>query len=155
MRAINIHEASFELEGDEPEGYATGEALAVRGLEPTQITVRLFEAAPGQTVCPYHYEYKEEWLLLVSGTLELRDPDGRHPLRAGDLVRFPLGPEGAHQVTNRGDQPARLLMWSDRSWPEIAVYPDSDKIGAWSGNEADEVMLLRRDGHAGYYEGEV
>ena len=96
------------------------------------------------------------WLLLVSGTLELRDPDGRHPLRAGDLVRFPLGPDGAHQVTNRGDEPARLLMWSDRSWPEIAVYPDSDKIGAYLPGEyrADEVMVRRADAGTPYWDGE-
>jgi hypothetical protein len=30
-----------------------------------------------------------------------------------------------------------------------------DKIGAWPGNEADEVLLFRRDGNVGYYDGEV
>jgi hypothetical protein len=30
-----------------------------------------------------------------------------------------------------------------------------DKIGAWPGNEADEVLLVRRDGHAAYYDEEV
>jgi hypothetical protein len=35
------------------------------------------------------------------------------------------------------------------------VPPDSDKIGAWSGNKADEVMRFRRDGDVGYYDGEL
>jgi hypothetical protein len=37
----------------------------------------------------------------------------------------------------------------------VAVYPDSDKIGVWPGNDADRVMLRRADGHTGYYDGEV
>jgi uncharacterized cupin superfamily protein len=156
MHAINIHEATFELDGDEPEGFATGEAHALRALAPEQVTVRLFEAGPGQSICPYHYEYKEEWLLVVSGAPALRDPDGEHPLRAGDLVRFPLGPAGAHQVINRGTDPARVLMWSDRSWPEIAVYPDSDKIGAFLPDEhgADGLLVRRADARVPYWDGE-
>jgi uncharacterized cupin superfamily protein len=156
MQAINVHDAHFELDGGEPEGFATGEATAVRALDAEQVTVRLYEAAPGQAICPYHYEYKEEWMLVVSGAPALRDPDGEHPLRAGDLVRFPRGPAGAHQLINRGAEPARVLMWSDRSWPEVCVYPDSDKIAAFLPEEHsdDEVLVRRADAAVDYWEGE-
>ena len=156
MRAINIHEARLELDGSEPEGFGTREAYAVRALDAEQINVRLYEAPPGQAICPYHYEYKEEWMLVVTGAPALRDPDGEHPLRTGDLVRFPLGPSGAHQIINRGGEPARVLMWSDRSWPEVCVYPDSDKIAAFLPDEhaRDEVLVHRADVGVPYWEGE-
>jgi uncharacterized cupin superfamily protein len=157
MHVVNIHDTPFEFDGDEPAGFATGEAPALRGLGATQHTVRLYEAAPGQAVCPYHYEYKEEWVLVVHGTPSLRDPDGEHELRAGDLIRLPLGPEGAHQLINRAQAPARILMWSDRSWPEVCVYPDSDKIAAYLPDEhaRDEVMVRRADAAVPYWDGET
>jgi uncharacterized cupin superfamily protein len=73
----------------------------------------------------------------------------------GSLVYFPAGPDGAHKVTNRGDQAARIVMFSSSREPAVAVYPDSDKIGVWPGREEDSVMLRRQDGRVGYYEGEV
>ena len=98
----NVYEQQFEYDDTDPAGYRAGVTRIGATAGGKDLVIKEFEIPPGETVCPYHYEYKEEWLLLVSGTLELRDPDGRHPLRAGDLVRFPLGPDGAHQVTNNG-----------------------------------------------------
>ena len=114
----------------------------------------VYDLEPGSSSSPYHYEYAEEWLLVVDGTLVLRAPDGEHTLRRGDLVRFPPGPEGAHKVMNRGEAPARTLMFSSSRTPAVSVYPDSDKIGVWPGNPEDTVMLHRRDGKVDYYEGE-
>jgi uncharacterized cupin superfamily protein len=28
----------------------------------------LYDLSPGEAQCPYHYEYNEEWLLVVDGT---------------------------------------------------------------------------------------
>jgi uncharacterized cupin superfamily protein len=67
---------------------------------------------------------------------------------------FREGPEGAHKLTNRGDEPARLLMLSTRREPSLAVYPDSDKIGAWSGSDRDKIMV-RRESNVDYWTGEV
>ncbi len=46
-------------------------------------------------------------------------------------------------------------MFSSAREPSVAVYPDSDKIGVWPGNEADKVMLHRADGNVDYYDGEA
>src|SRR5664280_776185 len=72
----------------------------------------------------------------------------------GDLVRFAPGPDGAHKATNRGGQTARIVMFSSAHEPAVAVYPDSDKIGVWPGNDADRVMLRRVDGRVDYFDGE-
>ena len=65
----------------------------------------VYDLDPGKSSSPYHYEYEEEWLLVVDGTVILRAPDGEHTLQRGDLVCFPAGPDGAHQVTNRSESP--------------------------------------------------
>ena len=54
----------------------------------------IYDIAPDQSSSPYHYEYVEEWLLVVAGTVAVRTPDGEHTLDRGDLVRFPAGPAG-------------------------------------------------------------
>jgi uncharacterized cupin superfamily protein len=90
----------------------------------------LYELEPGQANCPYHWHAaNEELLLVVSGTVEVRTPAGAREVGAGEVVAFPRGDGGAHQVIARGDAPARFLMLSERRFPDVTVYPDSDKIG--------------------------
>jgi uncharacterized cupin superfamily protein len=133
VQSINI----FNV--DRPEGRLdVAQVLGSSGL-----MMFVYDLDPGTSSSPYHYEYEEEWLLVVDGTLVLRAPDGEHELQRGDLVRFPPGPEGAHKVMNRSDAPARTLMFSSSRVPAVSVYPDSDKIGLWSGNEPDELIFKR------------
>jgi len=154
MHAVNIHEAKFTYDGTEPDGFLSGEAYGLREAGGSELNVRLYEARAGQALCPYHYEYEEEWLLVTEGAPTLRDPDGEHQLKAGDLVCFGPGPPGAHQVINRTEQPARVMMWSSAREPVVAVYPDSDKIGVYVPNEHDSGMVRRRDASVDYWDGE-
>jgi uncharacterized cupin superfamily protein len=151
----NLFNAEFEYDPEDPEGYRSGAARLGRDAGGKEISLRLFEIPPGQSLCPYHYEYVEEWLLVLDGDLVLRVPAGEEPIGRGDVVCFPAGPEGGHKVTNRSQAPAHIVMFSSAHEPSVAVYPDSDKIGVWPGNDADTVMLRRADGHVGYWEGEV
>ena len=112
----------------------------------------IYDLAPGQASSPYHYEYDEEWLLVVDGTVVLRAPDGEHTLQRGDLVRFPPGPAGAHKVMNRSDAPARTLLFSSRQGLAVSVYPDSDKIGVFVGNEVE--LIFRRGTAVPWADGE-
>ena len=114
----------------------------------------LYELPPGQSICPYHYEYPdEEWLLVLEGRVTLRHEGGEVELGRGDLVCFPPGPDGAHKVTCLGDETARVVMISTKEKPAIAVYPDSGKVGIWPGDERD-VLMMRRD-KLEYYDGEA
>lgn len=106
--------------------------------------VYLYEMASGEAMCPYHYEYVEEWMLVVAGEASVRTPEGERTVRAGELVRFPAGPQGAHKIANRGEVGCRVMMFSARRAPAVSVYPDSDKIGLWAGEDMDsEVFFLR------------
>ena len=44
-------------------------------------------------------------------------------------------------------------MWSTVVLPTATVYPDSDKIGIWTGNRDDDVIVVRSSG-VDYWHGE-
>jgi uncharacterized cupin superfamily protein len=107
----------------------------------TDTLMFIYDLDPGEGSSPYHYEYDEEWLLVVEGTVVVRTPEGEQTLERGDLVCFPAGPAGAHKVMNRSDAPARTMLFSRRGLGyAISVYPDSDTIGVWAGGENDLVF---------------
>ena len=133
MEAVNIFDAE-NLEG----------RIDVARRVGSEVTAMfIYDLAPGQSSSPYHYEYEEEWLLVIDGTIDVRAPDGEHTLERGDLVCFPAGPNGAHKLMNRSESPARALMFSNSRVPAVSVYPDSDKIGVWSGDEANDLIFKR------------
>ncbi len=102
MESVNIFRAE-NREGRVDVGEALGSSDTL---------MFIYDVGPGQRQSRYHYEYDEEWLLVVDGTLVLRAPDGEHTLERGDIVCFPAGPAGAHQLLNRSESPARTLMFS-------------------------------------------
>jgi uncharacterized cupin superfamily protein len=112
----------------------------------------VYDLQPGQSSSPYHYEYEEEWLLVVDGTIVVRAPEGERTLERGDLVCFPPGPGGAHKVMNRSHSPARTLMFSSSRSPAVSVYPDSNKVGVFP-DDKDE-LFFRRDTAVPWSEGE-
>jgi uncharacterized cupin superfamily protein len=147
---------------EDPPGYGGGEVL-VDGVEVgraaggRELNVRAFELPAGVSLCPNHYEYVEEWLLLLDGELDLRTPAGSERLDTGAVVCFPAGPQGAHKVTapSEAPRPARFVMFSDAHEPFVVVYPDSDKIGIGVPGGADNLRIRRPAESVGYYDGEL
>jgi uncharacterized cupin superfamily protein len=131
--AINIFSA------ENPEGRID----LARAAGSAESAMYVYDLDPGQSQCPYHYEYAEEWLLVIDGTIVVRTPNGERTLQPGDIVCFAPGPAGAHKVMNRSDAPALTLMFSSSRVPAVSVYPDSDKIGVWPGNEEDDLVFRR------------
>ena len=113
-----------------------------RALGSSEMLMFIYDLEPGGSSSPYHYEYDEEWLLVVEGTVVVRAPDGEHALERGDLVRFAAGPAGAHKIMNRSSAPARTMLFSSVRGLAVSVYPDSDTIGVWAGDEND--LVFRR-----------
>ena len=154
LRRVNFHDLVPEYDDTDPDGYRAGMARFGPALGASMMGASLYELPPGQSICPYHYEYPdEEWLVVLDGSVIVRHPGGEETLGKGDIVCFAPGPEGAHKVTCLGDETARVLMTSTKQEPAVVVYPDSDKIGIWPGDDRD-VLMMRRDSLA-YFDGEA
>jgi uncharacterized cupin superfamily protein len=91
---------------------------------------------------------------VLAGRPSVRTPEGTEELAPWDAVFFPKGPDGAHQIRNDSDEPARVMMWSTIVYPSATAYPDSDKVGVWTGMR-DEDLMVKRSSRVDYYEGEV
>jgi uncharacterized cupin superfamily protein len=158
MSRPNVFDAQFGdgFDAEDPDGYRSAEAPFGKPAGGKELTVRLFELPPGQSLCPYHYEYVEEWLLVIAGDVQVRTPQGTASARAGDVACFAAGPDGAHKVTNASDEhTARVMMFSAATLPNVAVYVDSGKVGVWTPNPDDDWMFRRSDGGVEYFEGEL
>jgi uncharacterized cupin superfamily protein len=154
LRRVNFHDLVPEYDDADPDGYRAGMARFGPALGAAMMGASLYELPPGQSICPYHYEYPdEEWLLVVAGRVTVRHPGGEDELGTGDIVCFPPGPDGAHKVTCLGDETARVVMSSTKQKPAVAVYPDSDKVGIWPGDDRD-VLMMRRESLP-YWDGEA
>jgi uncharacterized cupin superfamily protein len=154
MARANVFGDQFEYDASDPDGYRCGVTPVGSHAGGQAISVKVYELPPDQSLCPYHYEYEEEWLVVLTGTVWLRTPNGEQLIPEGQVVCFAPGPEGAHKVTNRSQATSRVMMFSSSREPAVAVYPDSDKIGVWPGHAEDSVMLRRADGAVDYYDGE-
>jgi uncharacterized cupin superfamily protein len=88
----------------------------------------LYELAPGKAL-PYHWHYgDEECVIALAGRPTLRTPEGERELRPWDIAWFPRGEQGAHQLRNDGDEPARVVLFSTAADPEVVVYPDDGRV---------------------------
>ena len=115
----------------------------------------VYDLPPGQTICPYHFHWgDEEWLVVVSGTPTVRTPSGEQTLEPGDLVCFPVGPDGAHRVHNPSDDAARVALFPNKHEFGIIEYPDSDKIGVWGRHDESLDHVIRRSPDLDYWDGE-
>jgi uncharacterized cupin superfamily protein len=155
MRRVSISDPEFKYDAEDPEGFRSGLFRIGPEVGAEQTGTSVYELPPGQAVCPYHYEYgEEEWALVLEGRPSLRTPDGVAQLEPQDVVFFPKGPEGAHGIRNETDSPVRILMWSTVVYPSATAYPDSDKVGIWTGDKAENVMV-ERSSNVPYFHGEV
>jgi len=105
-------------------------------LSSEETAMFVYDLEPGDSL-PYHYEYVEEWLLVVGGAVVVRVPEGERDAEGGVLMRFPPGPDGAHQITNRGEATARVLLFSKTAVPAVSVYPDTDTVGVWPDDDTE------------------
>ena len=124
MRRVNLFSADLSP-GLDRDGYRRRSADVGKALGSARIGAALYELPVGERTWPYHFHHgMEEWAIVVDGTPTLRAPDGERELRRGDVVCFPIGPEGAHQL--RG--PGIVLILSANRAPEVVEYPDSAKV---------------------------
>ncbi|WP_135851126.1 cupin domain-containing protein [Halorussus salinus] len=126
-----------------------------------ELGASLYELPPGKRSWPYHYHTgNEEALYLLAGSGTLRLDGETVALSAGDYVALPADESGAHRVVNDSDEPLRYLAVSTMNDPDVTVYPDSGKVGVFSGSppggreERTVQGYYERDSDVDYWQGE-
>ena len=134
MNEVNIFSAKSD-----------GRIDVARAVGSTATAMFIYDLPPGGSSSPYHYEYEEEWLLVVDGTIVVRTPDGEHTVERGLLMArgaFPdahplcLGMPGMHgnYTAVTAMQKADLLValgsrFDDRVTGKVSSFaPDAEVI---------------------------
>jgi uncharacterized cupin superfamily protein len=152
VKVFNVFDGELRADEPEPAGYGSPYAKVRDNIGAEKLAGTVAVLGPGEWVCPYHYELvEEEWLFVLEGAAAVRTPDGEHELEAGDLVCFPRGPAGAHQIGNTSAGPCRILIVSERSLCAATYYENSDKIGVFGPGTR---YLFRREDARDYWDGE-
>jgi uncharacterized cupin superfamily protein len=99
----------------------------------TRLVSAVWELDPGASSGPYHAHHgTEELLVVLDGSPTLRTPDGERELTRGEVVHFPVGADGAHQVLNRSDAPVRYLMAAAHTGTDVIEYLDENQVVVYS-----------------------
>ncbi len=99
----------------------------------TKLVSAVWELDPGASSGPYHAHHAtEELLIVIAGTPTLRTSKGERELAPGDVVHFPLGAPGAHQLLNRSEAPVRYVMAAAHTGVDVIEYPDERRVVAYS-----------------------
>ena len=152
----NINEPDFD-EPREHDGFRALRARLSRQAGSERLGLSLWEVPAGEAAYPYHHHYTEEELVVILiGRPSLRTPDGWRELGEGEVVAFPRGERGGHQLVNRTTEPVRFLSFSNHGEPDVVIYPDSGKLGAFDRRpEGDGLRaLFRIEDTVDYYDGE-
>jgi uncharacterized cupin superfamily protein len=140
----NINEVALEHQERAPL-YDTRCGGVTDGTAATKLGAGFDILEPGKIGCPYHYHLaQEEMFVILEGEGTLRVAGERVPVRAGDVIVIPPGPEYPHHLINTGTVPMKFLSISTQEKPEICYYPDSNKLGAFAPGH----RLMQRRGEA-------
>ena len=112
----------FRAETAGYEGQRVGDAAGL-----TQFGVnRVLLPPQARTALRHWHENEDEFVIVMSGEVVLREEDGETVLRAGDCAGFKAGVENGHAFENRTDEPVVLFEIGTRSPDETGHYPDVD-----------------------------
>ena len=130
MSRASIARPHFDEPRRDKEGFYAMRARLGRQVGSVKTGLSLWEVPPGQAAYPYHWHAAEEEIIVVlAGSPSLRTPEGWREMKEGDVVCFPVGEGGAHQIVNRTDSNVRFLAFSNQA-PDIVFRPDSQTVTA-------------------------
>ena len=158
---LNIDEAPLD-DWQHGERFEARMAQIGRALGARKLGYRLVVLAPGKAAWPLHAHYvNEEMFFIIDGTGSLQLGEDTYPVRAGDVIGVPPGPENPHQIINTGQSDLTYLCVSTMEEPDVVEMPTSGKlnimIGSPPGGDKSKRTLslcLPRDAAVDYWEGE-
>ncbi|AHG40342.1 auxin-binding protein [Pseudomonas syringae CC1557] len=152
----NFNDATLAHEVREPL-YESAAARLGTGTAARKLGASIDIVAPGKRSCPYHFHHaQEEMFVIVEGEGSLRVAGEMLPIKAGDVLFIPAGPEYPHQIINTSQFPLKYLSISTRESPEICEYPDSGKYQAMASIQGTRAFTAnqRITENVDYWDGE-
>ena len=123
----NVYDGDWDETEDWSGGGGKSRRLVERG---PMLGATVYELGPGNSAVYHFHHGSEELLIVLRGRPTLRTPEGERLLAEGEVVHFPLGPDGAHGLRNDTDTPTRYVVAGIRVSPEVAEYPDLKQLTA-------------------------
>lgn len=153
----NVHEVPLErfVRGS---AYASDRVRITEGTAARKLAAAYDVVPAGMRVCPYHLHYaQEEMFIILDGSGTLRVAGEMLPVKAGDVICIPPGPEYPHQLINTSAQDLKYISIGTTDDPEICVYPDSGKFMAEAnlGGAAPFEAIERIGDGVDYWSGEI
>lgn len=152
----NFNDVAKQHKVREPH-YDSQRARLAEGTAARKLGATVDIVAPGKRICPYHLHHaQEELFVILEGSGTLRVAGELLPLKQGDVVFIPAGPDYPHQIINTSDAPLKYLSISTQEEPEIYEYPDSGKFLAEGSLQSGTPfeMLQRKGESLDYWDGE-
>lgn len=157
----NWSEVALETSQRTPlyDGATSGAVAGARaGTAARRLGAGIDVVPPGKRACPYHFHYaQEEMFIVLEGEGTLRVAGEMLPIRKGDVIGIPPGPEYPHQIINTSDAPLTYLSISTQEVPEVCEYPDSGKYLAYARAKGPLLAggrMHRPDTDLDYWDGE-
>jgi uncharacterized cupin superfamily protein len=124
---VSVFGEAWDATDDWSGGGAKSRRLVDRG---PALGASVYELGPGNSVVYHFHHGSEELLIVLRGRPTLRTPEGERQLAEGEVVHFPVGPDGAHGLRNDTEAATRYVVAGIRVSPEVAEYPDLKKVTA-------------------------
>ena len=107
--------------------------------------VNLVRIVPGgQSSSRHAHAKQDEFIYVLSGTVQLETDAGLETLSAGMCAGFPAGTGNAHRFVNRSAEDVLLLVVGDRTAGDEVSYPDADMHGRMGAD--GRYVFSRKDG---------
>lgn len=128
----NVWNVELESAPEEWGEGVRGMRLLDRSARPRLVSA-VWELDPGARSPQYHTHHAaEEMLVVLRGEPSLRTPDGERLLSDGEVVHFPVGAAGAHQVKNDSNGVVRYLMIGAHNPFDAIEYIDESRVVVYS-----------------------
>jgi uncharacterized cupin superfamily protein len=157
---INVDELDYKEVGDGRK-FKAKLARAAPLIGAKKLGYNVTRVAPGKCAFPFHLHHGlEEMFFILEGEGTLRHGLEEQPVKKGDVIAFPPGPLGAHQIVNTGKAELAFLAVSTVESPDVVEYPDSGKVGAMAGafagpgQELDLRFYVKKGAGVSYFDGE-
>jgi uncharacterized cupin superfamily protein len=107
----------------------------------------IYEIPPGKTNWPLHYHTcNEEVFYIIEGDGEVLTNSGTAKVKAGDIIRFPAGEKGVHQLKNTSDREAlKYVDFGTTNFPDVVFMPADKKIELFAGESGQDKMCSYED----------